>query len=122
MTPEQRDKHLKTIAKIENLPRPEKWQAIKKFILELHPELVEVEKAHCDACKEIRQKSEPKTAKSKGGDARMTMKLFGPVYTAITKMDPELMIEMSGKNNGDQEIIGKQLYKAFPEYRIAREY
>lgn len=122
LTPEQKQKYLKAIAKIENTPRPEKWRLIKKLTLELKPWLVQVEAGHAEACKELRIKNENKYASSKSGVMRNTMKLFGPVYTSITKLDPEIMVEMSGRNKGLEEKIGKQLYDAFPEYRIARLY
>lgn len=122
MTPEQRDKHLKTIAKIELSGRPDKWKLIKKFTLELKPWLIEAEREHSEACKELRLKSENKYAASKSGVMRNSMKLFGPVYTAMIKLDPELKIEMSGKNKGLEALIGKQLWDAFPEWRICRNY
>ena len=122
MTPEQRDKHIKTIEKIENLKCPEKWREIRKLLFSLHPELKPVDAEFSDACKEIRQKTQSKTASSKDGNIRNTMKIPNYVYQAIVKLDPEIMIEMSGRNHGDQLLIGKQLYKAFPEYRIARSF
>lgn len=122
MTPEQRDKHLRTIEKIEYMKRPEKWREIKKLVLELHPELKVADDEFAEACKELRLKAESKTASSKSGVMRNTMKIPNYIYQAIIKLDPDLMIEMSGKNNGLQLKIGKQLYKAFPEYRIAREF
>lgn len=121
MTPEQRDKHLRTIEKIEYMKRPEKWREIKKLVLELHPELKAVDDEFAEACKELRLKTESKTASSKTGVMRNTMKIPNYIYQAMVKLDPDLMVEMSGKNNGLQIKIGKQLYKAFPEYRIARE-
>ena len=122
MTPEQRAKHIKTIEKIENLPRPAKWREIKKLLLSLHPELKPVDDAFSQACKEIRQRTESKTASSKEMSIRNTMKIPNYVYQALVKLDPEIMIEMSGRNHGEQRLIGKQLYKAFPEYRIARSF
>lgn len=121
-TPEQRQKHLKAIERIESTPRPEKWQLIRKLTLELKPWLVPLEAEHSEACKELRIKNENKYASSKSGTMRNTMKLFGPVLTNMTKLDPELAIEMSGRNKGLEELIGKQLYDAFPNYRIARNY
>lgn len=122
LTPEQRDKYLKAIEKIENAPRPEKWRLTKKLVLELKPWLKPSEAEHSEACKELRLKNENKYAASKSGAMRNSMKLFGPVYTAIIKLDPELTLELSGKNKGLQELAGKQLWDAFPEYRICREY
>lgn len=122
MTPEQKQRHLRTIEKIENTPRPEKWREIRKFYLKLHPELVEVDREFSQACKEIRQASESKTGASKSLSMRNTMKLPNYVYRALTQLDPEIMIEMSGRNHGEQWRVGKQLYQAFPMYRIAREY
>ena len=122
MTPEQRAKHIKTIEKIENLPRPAKWREIKKLLLSLHPELKPVDDDFAQACKEIRQRTESKTASSKDGNIRNTMKLPNYLYQALCKLDPGIMEEMSGRNHGEQRLIGKQLYKAFPEYRIARSF
>jgi hypothetical protein len=122
LTPEQRTKYLKAIAKIETTPRPEKWKLIRKLTLELNPWLVPLEADHIEACKELRIKNENKYASSKTGTMRNTMKLFGPVYTSMTKLDPEIQVEMSGRNKGLEELIGKQLYDAFPQYRIARLY
>ena len=122
MTPEQRAKHIKTIEKIENLPRPAKWRETKKLLLALHPELKPVDDEFAQACKEIRQKTESKTASSKEMNIRNTMKIPNYLYQAIVKLDPEIMIEMSGRNHGEQRLIGKQLYTAFPEYRIARSF
>jgi hypothetical protein len=122
MTPEQRAKHLRTIEKIENMKRPEKWRAIRKFLLEVRPDLAAVEKGHCDACKEIRQATESGTAASKQGDIRNTMKIPEFIYQVLCKYDPELMIEMSGRNKGLQVLIAKQLWEAFPDYRIARKF
>ena len=122
LTPEQRQKHLKAIEKIELAPRPEKWQLTKKLILELKPWLVEAEREHCEACKELRQASDNKYAASKTGVMRNSMKLFGPVYSALIKLDPELKTEMGAKNINSSPLIGKQLWEAFPEYRIARNY
>jgi hypothetical protein len=122
MTPEQRQKYIQRIAKIESLPRPQKWTEIRKLFLSLHPEFIEMDKAHSEACKEIRQKSESKTGASKSLNLRNTMKIPTYVYNSLIKLDPELKVEMSGRNHGDQWRIGKQLYQAFPEYRIARSY
>lgn len=122
MTPEQRDKHIKTIEKIENMPRPQKWREIKKLLLDLHPELIPYDDDFSQACKELRQRSESKTGSSKDGNFRNTMKLPQYLYQAMLKLDPDMMIEMSGRNHGHQLLIGKQLYKAFPEYRIARNF
>lgn len=122
LTPEQRQKHLKAIEKIESTPRPEKWRLIRKLTLELKPWLKQLEADHNEACKELRVKNEDKYASSKSGTMRNTMKLFGPVFANITKLDPDLAVEMSGRNKGLEELIGKQLYDAFPEYRIARLY
>lgn len=122
MTPEQRDKHVKTIEKIELTPRPEKWREIKKLLLELHPELVPADNDFAQACKEWRQSNESTTGASKGYSIRNTMKLPSYLLDALRKLDPELNVEMSGRNHGLQLLIGKQLYKAFPEYRIARNF
>lgn len=122
LTPEQRQKYLKALEKIENTPRPEKWRLIRKLTLELKPWLVPVEADFAEACKELRTKNENKFASSKSGTMRNTMKLFGPVYNSMVKLDPELSLEMSGRNKGLEEKIGKQLFDAFPEYRIARLY
>jgi hypothetical protein len=121
-TPEQKDKYIKAIAKIEQAKRPEKWKLTKNLILEIKPWLVPAEAEFSEACKELRLKNENKYAASKSGAMRNSMKLFGPVYTAMLKLDPELHIEMSGKNKGIQELIGKQLWDAFPEWRICRNY
>lgn len=119
MTPEQRDKYLKAIQKIEQAKRPEKWRLIRKLVLELKPWLVDVEREHSEACKELRSKNENKFASSKSGDMRNSMKLFGPVYTAMLKADPDLTKDTG--RQGDQLLIHKQLWEAFPEYRICRE-
>lgn len=117
-----RDKYLKRIEKIENMKRPEKWREIKKLTLELKPWLKPLEHDHSEACKELRLKNENQHAASKSGNMRNTMKLFNPVYQNIVRLDPEITQELSGRNKGDQELIGKQLYEAFPEWRIARIY
>lgn len=122
LTPEQRQKYIRAIEKIENTPRPEKWKLIKKLTLDLKPWLVPLEADHSEACKELRIKNENKYASSKSGTMRNSMKLFGPVFTGMMKLDPELKVEMSGRNKGLEEKIGKDLYDAFPEYRIARLY
>lgn len=121
-TPEQKQKRLKAIEKIEKTSRPEKWRLIKKLTLEIKPFLVPVEAEFCEAVKELRLKNENKYAASKSGVMRNTMKIFGPVYQNMIRLDPELSLEMSGKNKGAEELIGKQLYQAFPEYRTARIY
>lgn len=121
LTPEQRDKHLKAIEKIEHTKRPEKWRLIRKLTLELKPYLKELEHDHAEACKELRLKNENKFAASKSGVMHNTMKLFGPVYTNMVRLDPELRAEMSGRNKGDQSKIMKDLWRAFPEYRVCRE-
>lgn len=121
MSPEQREKHLKAIERIELATRPEKWRLIKKLVLELHPGFKIADKEFSEACKELRQKTESQTASSKSGDLRNTMKIPSYIYNAMVKLDPDLMAEMSGRNRGDQKQIGKQLYQAFPEYRIARK-
>jgi hypothetical protein len=120
ITPEQKAKYLKAIEKIENTPRPEKWRLIRNLTLELKPWYKPLEFEHAEACKELRLKNENEFSASKSGTMRNTMKMFGPVLTAMMKLDPDLSVEWSGKNKGDQEKIGKQLYSAFPEYRTAR--
>lgn len=120
-TPEQKAKYLKTIEKIEGMKRPEKWTAIRDFTLELHPELQEIDKDFCEAVKELREQSN-KTASSATGDLRNTMKIPQYIYEAIRNLDADIIEEMSGKNKGYQEIIGKQLYQALPMYRVARVY
>lgn len=120
-TPEQKAKHLRTIEKIEGMKRPEKWSAIRDFTLELHPELKEIDNDFCQAVKELREQSN-KTAISTTGELRNTMKIPQYVYDAIRNLDADIMEEMSGKNKGYQELVGKQLYDAFPMYRVARTY
>lgn len=122
LTPEEKDLFLKWIEKIEKMKRPQKWREIKKFTLALKPWLKQVEHDHSEACKELRQKNENKYAASKSGDLRNSMKLFGPVYQNLIKLDPEFVVESSGRNKGSQELIGKQLWDAFPEWRICREF
>lgn len=122
MTPEQRAKHVRTIERIENTPRPQKWREIKNLLLELHPELVKPDNDFAEACKEMRQTSESNTGSSKLMNFRNTMKLPNYLYQALTQMDPEIVVEMSGRNHGLQKLISKQLYTAFPEYRIARNF
>lgn len=121
MTPEQRAKHVKTIEKIENMKRPEKWREIRKFMFELHPELVTIDHDFCEAVKELREQSN-RTASSKSGEMRNTMKIPQYIYEALRTLDEGFMEEMSGKNLGAQEQFGYQLYKAFPFYRVCRNY
>lgn len=122
LTPEQEYKYIRAIENIELAQRPEKWKLIKKLTLELHPQLAKLEAEHSEACKELRIKNKDKHASSKSGTMRNTMKMFGPILIAMYKLDPQFKIEMSGKNKGLEELAGKQLYDAFPEYRIARAY
>jgi hypothetical protein len=122
LTPEQKDKYLKAIEKIEQAPRPKKWRLIKDFTLELKPWLKDDEAGHSQACKELRQQNENKHAASKSGTMRSTMKLYGPVYNNLLRMDPQLREELSGRNKGDQTITGKKLWDAFPEWRTCREF
>jgi len=121
MTPEQKEKHLKAIANIEQAPRPEKWYLTRKLLFELKPWLVEDEAQHIQACKELRASSE-KFAASKSGTMRNSMKLYGPVYTSLIKLDPELKQEMGSYKNASADKTGRLLWNAFPEYRIARSY
>lgn len=121
LTPEQRDKYLKALEKIELADRPEKWRLTKKFILDLKPWLVEAEKEHCEAVKELRDLSN-KHAASKSGTMRNSMKIFGPVLIAMFKTDPDLRAEMGASSKGSSPLIGKQLWEAFPEYRVSRSY
>lgn len=122
ITPEQRAKYIKAIEKIEHASRPEKWRLIKDLTLELKPWWKLIEHDHAEACKELRLKNDNQFAASKSGTMQNQMKIFGPVYSALTKLDPELKAELSGRNKGDQALIGKQLWDAFPEYRICRKY
>lgn len=122
ITPEQRAKYLKAIERIETTSRPEKWRLIKKLTLELKPWYKPLEYDHSQACKELRLKTEDAFSASKSGTMRNSMKIFGPVLTGLIKLDPELSDEWSGKNQGDQEKVGKQLWDAFPEYRTSRKY
>lgn len=122
MTPEQKEKYLQKIDAILLASRPKKWRLVKDLILERHPSYVQMDKDFSDACKELRLKSESKTGASKSLAMRNTMKIPSYLYQALVEFDPELKIEMSGRNHGDQWRIGKQLYKAFPEYRIARTF
>lgn len=122
MTPEQRQKHLQTIEKIELMPRPRKWRETRKLLLELRPDLSTKEAEFRQACKEIRQAQTSKTAASKSLNLRNTMKIPDYVLDALRRFDPDLNEEMSGRNHGDQWRISKQLYDAFPEYRIARNW
>lgn len=122
MTPEQREKHIQAIEKIEMMPRPEKWREIKKLLLRLHPELKLHDDEFAQACKELRQRTESSTASSKTGNLRNTMKIPNYLYQGIIKLDPDFMVEMSGRNHGLQKLLAEQLWKTFPEYRIARKF
>lgn len=119
MTPEQREKHLKAIEKIESLPRPAKWKEIRKFVLALHPELKIPEAEHRQACQELRE-GRNEFGASKSMTMRSAMSLYGPVYDAINVLDPDIRDEMAGRNKGQQEILLKNLWRAFPEYRTSR--
>jgi len=121
-TPEQKAKHISAIEKIESLPRPAKWKAIRAFTFELHPELKQIDHDFCEAVKELRENNN-KTSSSKSGAMRNTMKIPQYIYDAIRNLDADLLTETSGtKNVGYQDQIGEQLYKAFPMYRVARIY
>lgn len=122
MTPEQKAKDLRAIERIEFMPRPQKWREIRKFVLAKHPKYAAEDREFVQACKELRQKSESSTAASKSLDLRNSMKIPNYVYQALKLLDPEIAVEMSGRNHGLQEKFGEQLYKAFPEYRIARRW
>ena len=122
MTPEQKQKHLTSIEKIEFLPRPEKWYEARKLLFALHPELIPLDADHRQACKELRQALDSKTASSKDGTFRNTLKIPNYVYQVIGKLDPEAKEEMSGRKPELQVKLSKELYAAFPEYRIARTY
>lgn len=122
LDPQQRAKYIKAIEKIESTPRPEKWRLIKKLVLDLKPWYKPLEHDHAQACKELRLKTEDAFAASKSGAMRNSMKIFAPVLTGMMKLDPDLTIEWSGKNQGDQEKVGKQLWDAFPEYRTSRKW
>lgn len=122
LTPEQKAKYLKAIEKIEHAARPEKWRLIKNLTFELKPWLALEEAEHSQACKELRQTNQNKHASSKSGAMRETMKLYNPVFQNIRRLDPSIEEEMSGRNQGAQEFIGKQLWDAFPEWRVSRVY
>lgn len=122
MTPEQKQKHLSSIEKIEFLPRPEKWYEARKLLFDLHPELIQLDADHRQACKELRQALTSSTASSKSLSIRNLMKIPNYVYQVLGKLDPEAKEEMSGKKPELQEKFSKELYMAFPEYRIARSY
>lgn len=122
MSPEEKAKYVKAIEKIELADRPEKWRLIKKLVLDMKPWLKIAEAEHSQACKELRQANENKHDSSASMTMRGTLKLFGPVYENIMRLDPEIRVEMSGRNRGTQELIGKQLWDAFPEWRTCREY
>lgn len=119
MTPEQHDKHLRTIERIENLPRPAKWREIRKFVFELHPAFKEDDKQLMQICKEMRQASKSRVGASQQGDLRHLVKLPPFLYQALITLDKDFTLEQSGRNRGHQLLIGEQLWKAFPEYRIA---
>lgn len=121
MTPEQKQKHLRAIEKIESTSRPAKWRLIKELTFALHPSFVPIDKDFCEAVKELRQASN-KTASSASGDMRNTMKIPQYIYEALRTLDEDFMKEASGRNGGSQEQLGNLLYKAFPEYRVARQY
>lgn len=121
-TPEQHQKYLKALERIELAGRPEKWRLARKLLFELKPWLVAEEHDHNEACKEIRLKNADKYAASKSLTMSNKMKLYGPVYSTIIKIDPDLKGALSGTNKGLQAEIGKQLWDAFPEYRICRNY
>lgn len=120
-TPEQKEKHLKAIEKIESLPRPQKWREVKKFVLSIHPELRAIDKEYMQACKEMRQGLNSDTASSELGTLSLTMKIPTYVYQALIKFDPEIVEEASGRNKGYQYQIMQEMAKAFPEYRVARK-
>lgn len=122
LTPEQKEKDLRTIERIEFMARPEKWREIRKFMLAKHPEWVLEDKLFMQSCKELRQRSESKTGASKSLDIRNTVKIPSYVYRGLLLLDPEVREEMSGRNHGLQIKLSEELYKAFPMYRIARRW
>ena len=117
---------LKEIERIENLPnRADRWRAIRQFYFALHPEVIPTEVRFVEACREMREAdNENLTAASKSGSMRNTMKIPQYIYDALISFDPELLLEISGKNaaGGGQDHIQKQLYDVFPMYRIARKW
>lgn len=118
-----RQQQLDEIERIENLPRPHIWRATKDFVLRLHPEFRDIDRQFVEACREIREADlTNKTASSKSGSMRNTMKIPQFIYEALIAMDPPLLEDISGKNGEAAAMMGKKLYNAFPEYRIARAY
>lgn len=122
-TTNPRHQQLQEIERIENLPRPRRWVETKTFLLRLRPDLAPVDRGFVEACKDLREKSTTNiTAASKSGSMRNTMKLPQYLYEALLAMDPQLATDLGGQQGEAAANMGKQLYNAFPEYRIARKY
>ncbi len=118
-----RQQQLDEIARIEGLARPHNWQAARDFYLKLHPEFKLYEKEFIEACKELRfADNNVTTGATKSGSMRNTMKIPPYVYRSMQMFDKDLQQDLSGKNGNDLEKISKQLWKAFPEYQIARAF
>lgn len=120
MNLEDREQYLKEIERIESLPRPAKWQAIRDLVFKMHPGYIPEELAFISDLKELRETDNfKKTGASKSGDMRHLMKLPQVVYTALIALDPDLFQEMSN-TSGDSRQTWNKLYDAFPMYRVAR--
>lgn len=114
---------IKNIEYIESLPSGEKrWYAIRDFYFKLHPEHIPLHKDFIQAVKEIREAHSSKLAMSDSGNFRNTMKIPQFIYVALVTLDHDLLKAMDGKTGNAIEHISKKLYKAFPEYRVARLY
>lgn len=118
----EREQLLQEVARIEGLPRPEKWHAIRDFTLKMHPGFIPAELDFIAAVTELRESNNfKKTGASKSGDMRHLMKIPQYIYTALIALDPDLFQEMASGNGGSQQTWRK-LYNAFPMYRASRIY
>lgn len=118
---EKRELGIKMIAHIESLPRPQKWQVTREFVLSQNKNLSYQDHKFIEQVNEERKHLLKDTGASKTGDSRYLMSMPDFIYGALIAIDTDLQDEL---NNPDKNISSKmwqKLANAFPMYKVARK-
>lgn len=118
---EKRQLGLQVIKRIEELPRPEKWQVTREFLLATNKNASYLDHKFIQQLKEERNNlRNDLTASSKNGDSRFLLSMPDFIYAALIATDPHLQDELNDKDRHQSTKAWKKLANAFPMYKMPR--
>ena len=109
----------KEVERVRSLPQAQRWRETKRLLFKVKPDLVELDKGHCEALKEEREMDMlSSTGASKSGAVRRLYSMPQYMYAMLHLIDPEFTKLQEDPDTSYKTNI--KVAEVFPEYRLCQ--